>query len=97
MGVYIIAKKTRGVAYLYAIKTEYITLPNGKRHRRQQVLKSYGRLDKLLKQDPHAVEHLKEVYRNSQDAIGIASSTSNTSEDLLAIAANPQANLKKQD
>lgn len=62
MGVYILAKKTRGVKYLYAIETQYTDLPNGKRHRTQRVLKSFGRLDRLLKQDPNIIDHLKTLY-----------------------------------
>lgn len=71
MGVYILAKQTRGVKYLYAIETKYVER-QGRRHRTQRVLKSFGRLDRLLKDDPNIIEHLKTLYcqtRNQDDTI----------------------------
>lgn len=65
MRIYITVKKTRGVAYLYAIKSYYINLPDGSKKRAQIVLKSYGRLDKLQAKEPDIVERLKAEYASA--------------------------------
>lgn len=66
MGVYILSKKTRGVAYLYAVQTHYTIQPNGTKKRTQSILKSFGRLDRLIEKDPDIVAKLKEQYGISQ-------------------------------
>lgn len=62
MAYYLSKRKTRGVQYLTVIE-HYIEEVDGKKINKQRTIQSFGRLDKLLEEDPLIEEKLIKKYK----------------------------------
>lgn len=64
MPYFVTIKHTRGNAYLYVMHSAYVNYPDGSRRKTQRVVRSFGRVEPLLKKDPMFVEKLRMMYPN---------------------------------